>query len=115
MPSARGRRALDVQLGTRAQARGVSCNRHGSVGERLVLKERGYRPADGKILSATSTEQAGHWSVSVQVEQEHVVPANRGPAVGVDLGMKCLATLSDGAEEPNPRHLQQRLRKIKRC
>src|SRR5260221_3706919 len=82
---------------------------------RLRLKERSYLPADAKILSATVTEQAGHWYVSVLVEQEHVVPANCGPAVGVDLGVKKLATLSDGAEEPNPRHLKQRLRKIKRC
>src|SRR5260221_6708409 len=81
---------------------------------RLRLKERSYLPADAKILSATVTEHAGHWYVSVLVEQEHVVPANRGPAVGVDLGMKRLATLSDGAEEPNPRHLKRRLKKIKR-
>src|SRR5260370_23683582 len=82
---------------------------------RLRLKERSYLPADAKILSATVTEQAGHWYVCVLVEQEHVVPANCGPAVGVDLGIKRLATLSDGAEEPNPRHVKQRLRKIKRC
>src|SRR5262249_23678165 len=30
-------------------------------------------------------------------------------------GVKKLATLSDGTEEPNPRHLLSRLRKIKRC
>jgi putative transposase len=82
---------------------------------RLRLKERGYLPADAKILSATVSEQAGHWYVSVLVEQGHDVPANRGPVVGVDLGIKRLATLSDGVEEPNPRHLQQRLRTIRRC
>src|SRR5260370_38050710 len=49
---------------------------------RLRLKERSYLPADAKILSATVTEQAGHWYVCVLVEQEHVVPANCGPAVG---------------------------------
>ena len=38
---------------------------------RLRLKERGYLPISGvKILSATVTEQAGHWYVSVLVEQE---------------------------------------------
>jgi putative transposase len=52
--------------------------------------------------------------VSLQVEQEHAVPAQSGPAVGVDPGVKRLATLSDGTIEENPRHLQQRLRKIKR-
>jgi putative transposase len=66
------------------------------------------------VLSATVTEQAGHWYVSVLVEQEHVVPENTGPVVGVDLGLKRLATLSDGHVEENPRHLKRRLQKIKR-
>jgi transposase len=48
------------------------------------------------------------------VEQEHTVPANHGPVVGVDLGLKRLATLSDGQIEENPRHLKRRLKKIKR-
>ncbi|HEX8982858.1 MAG TPA: RNA-guided endonuclease TnpB family protein [Ktedonobacterales bacterium] len=82
---------------------------------RLRLKERGYLPADAKILSATVSEQAGRWFVSVLVEQEYDVPMSHGPVVGVDLGVKKLATLSDGMEEPNPRHLKQRLKKIKRC
>lgn len=82
---------------------------------RLRLKEHGYLPTSGiKVLSATVSEQAGHWYVSIQVEQEHLVPFNTGPVVGVDLGVKTLATLSDGTEEPNPRHLKQCLRKIKR-
>jgi putative transposase len=82
---------------------------------RLRLKERGYLPTDAKILSATVSEHARRWYVSLLVEEERAVPANRGPVVGVDLGIKKLATLSDGTEEPNPRHLKQRLRKIKRC
>jgi putative transposase len=81
---------------------------------RLRLKERGYLPTDATLLSATVSEHAGHWSVSVLVEREHTVPVNRGPVVGVDLGIKKLATLSDGAEEPNPRHLKQRLKQLKR-
>ena len=84
---------------------------------RLRLKEHGYLPtaaAGVKVLSATVSEQAGHWYVSIQVEQEQAVPVNAGPVVGVDLGVKTLATLSDGTAEPNPRHLKQRLRKIQR-
>jgi transposase len=80
----------------------------------LRNKERGYLPTDATILSATVSEQAGHWYVSVLVEQEQTVLVNHGPVVGVDLGIKKLATLSDGAEEPNPRHLQPRLKKLKR-
>jgi putative transposase len=83
---------------------------------RLRLKEREYLPTGGdvQILSATVSEQAGHWYVSVQVEQEQVVPENTGPVVGIDLGVKSLATLSDGEVIPNPRHLKRRLKKLKK-
>jgi putative transposase len=83
---------------------------------RLRLKERGYLPTSSEvqILSATVSEQAGHWYVSVQVEQEQTVPENTGPVVGIDLGVKHLATLSDGTVIPNPRHLKCRLKKLKR-
>jgi putative transposase len=82
---------------------------------RLRLKERKYLPTKGvQILSATVSEQAGHWYVSVQVEEEQTVPENSGPVVGIDLGIKSLATLSDGEVIPNPRHLKRRLKKLKR-
>ncbi len=82
---------------------------------RLRLKEKDHLPTkDVKILSATVSEQAGHWYVSIQVEQEQVVPGNAGPVVGVDLGVKSLATFSDGTVVENPRHLKRRLKKIKR-
>jgi putative transposase len=82
---------------------------------RLRLKERSYLPTDAKILSATVSERAGHWSVSVLIEQERAVPANTGPVVGMDLGIKTLATLSDGTVAPNPHHLRSCLKKLKRC
>jgi putative transposase len=81
---------------------------------RLRLKERAYLPTDARILSATVTEQAGHWYVSLLVEQEHAVPENDGPVVGVDLGVKTLATLSDGAVEPSQRYLKHCLQQLKR-
>jgi putative transposase len=82
---------------------------------RLRLKERGYLPTKGvQIFSATVSEHAGHWYVSLQVEQEQVTPENTGPVVGIDLGIKQLATLSDGEVIPNPRHLKRGLKKLKR-
>ena len=81
---------------------------------RLRLKERDYLPINAHILSATVREHAGHWYVSVLVEQEFTITANSGPVVGVDLGIKNLATLSDGTTEPNPRHLGSRLKKLNR-
>ena len=42
------------------------------------------------------------------------MPPSSGPVVGVDLGVKMLATLSDGTVIPNPKPLKHRLKKIKR-
>jgi putative transposase len=82
---------------------------------RLRLKERDYLPtSEVKVLSATVSEQAGHWYVSVQVEEEQSLPENSGPVVGIDLGVTQLATLSDGTVIPNPRHLKRRLKKLKK-
>jgi len=77
----------------------------------------GYLPTAGvRVLSAIVSEQTGHWSVSVQVqvEQEQAVPVNTGPVVGVDLGLTTLATGSDGTVFPNRRHVQRRLKTLKR-
>jgi putative transposase len=91
---------------------------------RLRLKERGYLPVSGasgvKVLSATVSEQAGHWYVSLQVQQDQDVqdvpdgPDTTGPVVGVDLGIKTLATFSDGTVIPNPRPLTRHMKKLKR-
>jgi putative transposase len=83
---------------------------------RLRLKEHEYLPTsdDVQILSATVSEQAGHWYVSLQVEEERTIPENTGPVVGIDLGIKSLATLSDGTVIENSRHLKRRLKKLKR-
>jgi putative transposase len=80
-------------------------------------KERGHLPTDARILAATVSEQAGHGSVAGLVEQEQVVlvnPRTRGPVVGVDVGLKQLATLLDGTDDPNARHRKQRLKHVKR-
>jgi len=81
---------------------------------RLRLKERDYLPTDAHIHSATVSEHGGRWYVSVLVEEEHTAPVSHGPVVGVDLGVKTLATLSDGTSELNPRHLTYCLKKLKR-
>jgi putative transposase len=83
---------------------------------KLRLKERGYLPTAGvKILSATVSEQAGRWFVSLQVEMEipDAVAADK-PTAGVDLGVKALATVSDGTIFPNPNALKHGLRRVRR-
>jgi putative transposase len=70
---------------------------------RLRLNERDYLPANEvKVHSATVSEHAGRWYISILVEQEREVSTTTGPVVGVDLGVKTLATLSDGVTIPNP-------------
>ncbi len=82
---------------------------------KLRLKEHDYLPTDVKILSATVSEQAGRWFVSVQVEEERLEPVNTATtAIGVDLGVTTLATCSDGSTFPNPRSLKHKLKKLKR-
>jgi putative transposase len=58
----------------------------------------------GKLMSATIKQRAGMWFVSISVETE--VPESDSQvsgAVGVDLGIKTLATLSDGTVFENPK------------
>lgn len=86
---------------------------------RLRLKERGYVPVSGvHILSATVSERAGWWFVSVQVEEEIPDPTPAlGEPTGVDLGVKVLATQSDGTTYENPKALgraQKKLRRLQR-
>ena len=82
----------------------------------LRLKERGYLPVSGAhILSATVSEKAGRWFVSLQVEIE--IPDSKlaeKPAVGVDLGINRMAQVSDGTCFENPRALKKTLTKLKR-
>lgn len=86
---------------------------------RLRLKERGYLPGSGvKVLSATVSERAGRWFVSLQVEEEVADPTPaQGESLGVDLGVKTLAMRSDGISYENPKALdraQKKLRRIQR-
>ena len=81
----------------------------------LRLKEKLYLSRNAKIGSATITEQAGRWYVSICVHEEPAEPEPAtGPIIGVDLGVKTLATVSDGREIANPKALRKRLKKLQR-
>ena len=83
----------------------------------LRLKERNYLPTSGvKVLSATVSERAGKWFVSVLVEEEvrHPIKAS-GQPIGVDLGVSSLAVCSDGRPPiKNPKTLRTNLKRLKR-
>jgi len=70
----------------------------------------------GKILSATVSRVADRWFVSVTVEVAHQVPVRENQAAvgGVDLGIKALATMSDGSTVEGPKALRSNLKKLKR-
>jgi len=81
---------------------------------KLKLAEKDYIPTDCKILSATVSKKAGRWFVSVQVETPDREPTNAiNDVIGVDLGIKTLATCSDGTTYENPKALKKNLNKLK--
>jgi putative transposase len=81
----------------------------------LRLKERNYLPVGAKVAQATVTEKAGRWYVSVQIEQEcGETGAGDGPVIGIDLGVKALATCSDGSVYENPKALRSSLKRLQR-
>src|SRR6266852_8375461 len=81
----------------------------------LRLKEHGYLPVGAKVAQATVSECAGRWYVSIQVTQEAAEPPPAvGPVIGVDLGIKTLAVVSDGREIANPKALRTRIKKLQR-
>jgi putative transposase len=67
----------------------------------------------GKIMSATISYQAGWWFVSIAVEVKHEISTHTGGTVGIDLGIKTLATLSDGMVFENQKHYRRGLGRIK--
>lgn len=82
---------------------------------KIKLFEKDYLPKDAKILSATVSKRAGKWFVSIQVEEEHKEGLLiTDSVVGVDLGIKTLATCSDGVIYENPKALKSNLRRLKR-
>jgi putative transposase len=83
-----------------------------------------HREIKGVIKTLTlKRESSGEWFATFCVETPKEIPReNRGEAVGIDLGLKNLATLSDGLKIENPGHFkryEERLtfiqRRLSRC
>lgn len=70
----------------------------------------------GKIMSATISRVAGRWFVSITVEIEDALkqPAKNQGAVGVDLGISALATISTGKKIQGPKPYKVELRRLRR-
>jgi putative transposase len=81
----------------------------------IRLKEDKYLPTNEvKIISANISERAGHWLISVLVDtQKEIVPLKlTDKVIGVDLGIKELATCSNGKVFPNPKALNKSEKKL---
>ena len=66
------------------------------------LKEKGYIPTKAKIRSGTITYKAGRYYVSLLVEMPEIKSESpQGEGIGIDLGVKELAVMSDGVVNPN--------------
>jgi putative transposase len=64
------------------------------------------------ILGATVSCEAGHWYVSIQVEVKRERPTTPERVVGVDVGLKQAAVVSDGRVLENQKPLALHLKKL---
>lgn len=86
------------------------------IGRVHCMEDVTKRVGDARVLRMTISQHAGRWYASLTVERDDKPVTNppKGGAVGVDLGVKTLATLSDGTVIENPRPLKRMERKLKR-
>lgn len=87
------------------------------VGRVHCMEDVTSRVGDARVLRMTVSQRAGRWYAALTVERDDkpVTKPQRGGAVGVDLGLKTLATLSDGTVIENPRCLAASERRLKRA
>ena len=83
------------------------------------IKCRFHRFFDGKIKTSTiSKTSTGRYYISITVQFDEDNPSKKpideNKAVGIDLGIKTFATLSNGEEIPNPKNLKNAIAKLKR-
>jgi putative transposase len=80
---------------------------------KVKLKETDYIPNSCKITQATVSRKAGKWFVSILTEIEHPQLPQNNKVIGVDLGIKTLATCSDGTIYENTKALRNHTNQLK--
>ena len=87
------------------------------IGRVHCMEDVSSRVGDARVLRMTVSRRAGRWYASLTVERDDkpVTRAPKGGAVGIDLGIKTLATLSDGTVIENPRCLAASERRLKKA
>ena len=86
------------------------------IGRVHCMEDVARRVGDAYVTRMTVSCRAGRWLASLTVERADVASSRpKGPAVGVDLGIAHLATLSDGTVVENPKHYQKSLRRLRKA
>jgi len=70
---------------------------------------------EGKVTGARITKTADWWFVSIQVELPDSIAVKRPAAVGIDVGLNRLATLSTGEGVENQAFLKTALKKLRQA
>ncbi|EFH80260.1 RNA-guided endonuclease InsQ/TnpB family protein [Ktedonobacter racemifer] len=69
----------------------------------------------GNVTGARLTRQADWWFVSIQVEIPDTIAVKKPAAVGIDVGLNRLTTLSTGEEVENQAFLKTTLKKLRQA
>ena len=87
------------------------------IGRVHCMEDVYKRVAGARLIRISVSRRAGRWYASLTVERESAASATdpKLGAVGVDLGVKNIATLSDGTVIPNPRALNVKLRALRKA
>jgi len=85
-----------------------------TLGKKLVVTPFGelsikqHREINGEVKTLSlKREASGKWYAIFTAECEITPKKNKGGRIGLDLGLKSLAVLSDGTVVKNPRHLRK--------
>ena len=86
---------------------------------RQGIKARFHRKFEGLVKTSVITRTStGKYYISILVEVNEVdaapKPISENKAVGIDLGIKTFAVLSDGTEIQNHKYLKRSIKKVKR-
>jgi putative transposase len=83
------------------------------------VRYRDSRAIEGEVLQASVKREGEHWFVCLACKLELPDPASvavtENRAVGIDVGLKNFAMLSDGSEIENPRFLTKALARLRKA
>ncbi len=87
------------------------------IGRVHCMENVARRVGGAKVVRMTVSRHGGRWMASLTVERPDrpAPPPPHGGGVGIDLGVKQLATLSDGTAFPHPHALKTNLKRLKRA